>query len=69
MPEAQKDWISKRVDTAREACPVADAIALAIKAQLQGTMRERALRSAELTALAKTLLDEVNNPAGEEAAK
>lgn len=67
MPEDQEDWIAKRLDTAREACPVADAIALTIKAQLRGTMRERALRPAELTALAKILLDEANNPSGGEA--
>jgi hypothetical protein len=42
---------------------------LAIKAQLQGMMRERTLRPAELTALAKTLLDKAKIPSGEEAAK
>ena len=69
MPDAQDDWIEKRVDTAREACPVPDAVALAIKAQLQGTMRERSLRRSELTALAKTLLETVNNPPDAEVAK
>lgn len=69
MADAQNDWISKRVDTAHKAYPVADEVALAIKAQLQGTMRERTLRPPELTALAKILLDAVNNPTDEEAAK
>ncbi len=69
MADTQDDWIAKRVDTARKACPVADEVALAIKVQLRGTMRERTLRPGELTALAKTLLDAVNNPPDEEAAK
>lgn len=69
MADAQDDWIAKEIDTARRACPVADEVAVAIKVQLQGTMRERALRPGELTALAKTLLDAVNNPPDQEAAK
>lgn len=69
MADAQDDWIAKRVDTARKAYLVADEVALAIKAQLHGTMRERTLRPGELTALAKTLLEAVNNPPDEEAAK
>ena len=69
MADTQDDWIAKRVNAARKACPVADEVALAIKAQLQGTMRERTLRPLELTALAKILLDAVNNPTDEEAAK
>lgn len=69
MADAQDDWIAKRVDTALKSCPVADEVGLAIKAQLQGTMRERALRPGELTALAKTLLDAVNSPPDEELAK
>ncbi len=69
MADAPNDWIEKRVDTAREACPVPDVVALAIKAQLQETMSERTLRRGELTALAETLLDAMNNPPDGEAAK
>ena len=69
MPDAQNDWVAKRVETAHIAYPVADAVILTIKTQLKETMRERALRPAELATLAKTLLDAMNNPPGEEAAK
>lgn len=69
MPEAHQDWITKRIDEARKGCPVPEAVALAIKAQLQGTMREHALRPAELTALAKSLLDEDNTPSGGDIVK
>jgi len=69
MPEAQQDWITKRIDAARKVLPISDAIALTITAQLQGTMRERALRPAELTALAQILFDEANNPSGDVALK
>ena len=69
MADAQDDWIAKRIDTARKACPVADKVALVIKVQLQETMRERTLRPGELIILAETLLDAVNNPPDDEAAR
>ena len=69
MPEAQQDWITKRIDAARKLWPISDAIALTITAQLRGTMRERALRPAELTGLAQILFDEANNPSGDVALK
>ena len=69
MIDAQDDWIAKRIETARKASPIADNVAMAIKVQLQGTMRERTLRPGELATLSKTLLDAVNNPPDEEAAK
>ncbi len=69
MADAQDDWFVKRVDAAREACPIADAVALMFKAQLQEAMRERTLSPSELTTLAKTLLDALNNPPDEEATK
>ena len=69
MADAQNDWIARRVDTAREACPIAGKVASVIKFQMQGTMRERTLRPVELTAIAKILLNAVNNPPDKEAAK
>lgn len=68
MTDAQDDWIAKRIETARQACPIADKVAMAIKVQLQGPMRERTLRPGELTALSKTLLEAVNDSPDEEAA-
>lgn len=69
MMDSQIDRIANRVDTAREACPVADAVASAIKARLEATMSERALRPGELAALAMALLEAANNSGGEEATK
>ena len=56
------EWIESRVDAARTSCPVADAVASAIKEQLYETMRSRALRSAEQTAIAKSLLAMLGEP-------
>ncbi len=69
MADAQDDWIAKRVDMALKSHPVADEVGLAVKAQLQETMRERALHPGELTALAKTLLDAAGNPPDGDSAK
>lgn len=69
MTETKHEWIAKRIDEARKGCPVREAIALAIKAQLQGTMHEHSLRPAELAALAKTLLNEGSNPSGGDVVK
>ena len=69
MADITDDWIERRVDIARGASPVPDAVALTIKTQLRGTMRERALRRSELNSLAKILLETANNPSDAEAAK
>jgi hypothetical protein len=63
------DWVTTRVNGARKALSVSDAVTTAIKDQLNGTMRERALRPGELTELAKTLLAAVNNPPLKESVK
>jgi hypothetical protein len=56
MPEAEHDWITARLQEAATTAPVAAAVSAAIKHQLSGLMRERALRPGELTELAKKLL-------------
>jgi hypothetical protein len=63
------DWVTTRVNGARKALPVSDAVATAIKDQLNGTMRERALRPGELAEVAATLLAAVNNPPVKEPMK
>jgi hypothetical protein len=55
-------WITDRVAEALKTSPVADAVASAIEEQLKGTMRERTLRSGELSELAKSLLTAVTKP-------
>ena len=61
MTDAQDGWITKRVDLAHKEQPVAEQVALEIKAQLQGTMRERALQPSELSTQASTLLGFMEN--------
>jgi hypothetical protein len=51
-----RDWITARVDAAMQPAPVANAIAIEIKKQLNGPLQERILRSSEFTGLAKALL-------------
>ena len=50
------DWIAKRILEAQTAAPVDAAVAAHLETELTGTMRERALRNAELADLAKQLL-------------
>lgn len=69
MAGAQDDWIESRVNSAHEAYPVVEAVALTIKTQLREAMRERTLSRSELAALAETLLDAVNHPPDEEVPK
>lgn len=69
MPEVHQDWITERIDEARKGNPVPKGVALTIKAQLQGTMREHALRPSELTTLANALLDEDDTSSGEDVVK
>ena len=60
ISEAQDDWVTTRVDAASKISPVSDAVTTEIKKQLNSNMREHALRPAELTDLAKNLLEAVN---------
>ncbi|MGO9684090.1 MAG: hypothetical protein ACLPTZ_16165 [Beijerinckiaceae bacterium] len=50
------DWIAKRMREAQAATPVGEAVASRLEEELAGTMRERALRNAELAALARALI-------------
>jgi hypothetical protein len=50
------DWIEERVREA-QGTSVPEAVATIVKEQLTGTMRERALRPAELSTVSKSLLD------------
>lgn len=59
------EWIDGRVDAAHKACPVADAVASAIKEQLKDLLRTRPLRPPELTALAKSLLQSSAGKSGD----
>jgi hypothetical protein len=63
------DWITKRINAALHAQPVADAIASAIKNHLRGAMRERALKPAELAKTANSLLTQVGDPPAKESAQ
>jgi len=56
------DWIAKRILEAQTAAPVDAAVAARLETQLTGTMRERALRSAELADLARELLAATEGP-------
>jgi hypothetical protein len=59
--KAPADWITTIVSAALETSPVAAAVTTEIEKQLNGTMRERALRAAEIAELAKNLLAAVND--------
>jgi hypothetical protein len=50
------DWIAKRILEAQTAAPVDAAVASHLETELTGTMRERALRNAELADLARVLI-------------
>lgn len=68
MPEAQENWIAKRVNAAQNSYSVSEAIASAIKAELQTRMNERSLSAGELSALANKLLDAVLRHSDKEVA-
>jgi hypothetical protein len=50
------DWIAKRILQAQASTPVGEAVASRLKKELTATIRERALRNAELAALARDLI-------------
>jgi hypothetical protein len=60
-------WIAKRVDEALPTCPATDGVVSAIKQHLAGTMRERALSSAELVKLSKALIAATSDSPTEES--
>jgi hypothetical protein len=55
MDRRNPDWVSKRVDIARNSA-VSDAVAIVLKQQLLAKMSERVLRPQELSALARELI-------------
>jgi hypothetical protein len=61
------DWIARRILEARTARPVEEAVASRLKTELIGTMRERALRNAELADLARALIAASDPPKTEAA--
>ena len=61
------DWIAKRILEAQTAAPVEAGVASRLETELTGTMRERALRNAELADLARVLIA-ANDPPNAEAA-
>lgn len=69
MAEADQDWVTLRLDEAAKKAPASTAVSAAIKQQLNGVMRERALRPGELTILAKALLALPPDPPLEETPK
>jgi hypothetical protein len=56
------DWINTRIAEALKAAPVADGVVATIREGLHGALREHAVRGAEATELAKTLLTAVSDP-------
>jgi hypothetical protein len=56
------DWIAKRILEAQATAPVEAAVALRLKRELNETMRERALRNAELADLARQLIAAADPP-------
>jgi hypothetical protein len=56
------DRITKRIEEAKAAAPVGEAVAARLETELTGTMRERALRNAELADLARELIAACEEP-------
>jgi hypothetical protein len=56
------DWITKRVREAQQAAPVEAAVASRLEKELNETMRERALKNAELADLARQLIAATEPP-------
>jgi hypothetical protein len=56
------DWIAKRILEAEAAAPVEAAVASRLEKELNETMRERALRNAELADLARHLIAAADPP-------
>jgi hypothetical protein len=61
------DWIANRIAEAKAAAPVSEAVAARLEGKLGGTMRERALRNAELAELARDLIAVSDAPLAEGA--
>ena len=68
-PAQTDDWIAARIAQAKKKSRVADSAASEIKKQLNSTMCERPLRSAELVVLAKNLLEAADDPPADEVVK
>jgi hypothetical protein len=68
-PALTDDWIAARIAQARKKSRVVDSAASEIGRQLNGTMRERPLRPAELGVLANKLLDATDDPPADEVVK
>jgi hypothetical protein len=69
MRETEADWLATRLAVARSAQPVAEAVVLAIKTQMQGTMTQRGLRPGELDSLAMSLLSLANESQDRQAGR
>lgn len=66
MGQEEENWIIKRINEALKDNPVPEAVSLVVSSKLKDDLCENALRPAELTALAKTLLDNLQElPPGE----
>jgi hypothetical protein len=63
MNRRAADWATSRVETARQSMAVTEAVADTLKQHLSAKMSERALRPAELSALAKELIQAITLPA------
>jgi hypothetical protein len=69
MSESQDDWLATRIEAAVREQQVAEAVALAVKTELQGTMGQRPLRPSELDALAVSLLKMTSQPQDRETSE
>ena len=56
------DWIAKRIAEAQAAAPVEGAVVARLEDELKATMRERAMRNAELADLARELIAATDPP-------
>ena len=66
MGQEEGNWIIKRINEALKDNPVPEAVSLVVSSKLKDDLCENALRPAELTELAKTLLDNLQElPPGE----
>jgi hypothetical protein len=57
-------WIAKRIQEANAAAPVLDAVISIFKSRLEGNLRQKSLRPAELNELARELISaaDASNP-------
>jgi hypothetical protein len=61
MNRRPADWATIRVETARQSMAVPEAVADTLKQHLSARMSERALRPAELSALARELIQAISS--------